>query len=68
MTMAPPQSQGLSGTAFRLRRPDEEFAAFSEAHIQRMLASRPNFDEALYREASDLVARKLRRYAEASAA
>jgi hypothetical protein len=57
-------SQPPRPAAFRLKRPEQEFAEFAEAYIERMLASRPDFDEALYREASDLVLRKLEQYAE----
>jgi hypothetical protein len=47
------------GPAFRLRRPDQEFAEFAGGYIQRMLVSRADFDEGLYREACDLVLGKL---------
>jgi hypothetical protein len=56
-------SQSPRPAAFRLRRPEQEFAEFAEAYIQRMLASRPDFDQALYGEASNLVLRKLEHYA-----
>jgi hypothetical protein len=56
-------SQSPRPAAFRLRRPEQEFAEFAAAYIERMLASRPDFDQALYQEACDLVLRKLEQYA-----
>ena len=44
---------------FRLSDLAEEFTTHSQAEIERLRSTRPNFDESLYQQAIELVLRKL---------